>query len=371
VYAIADQAGGPGTGAVYVYDEPGGGWTSMTQTAVLTPSTATDFLGLGERSMAASGSSVFVGAQSYGTNSAPEEGAVMVFTEAPGGWVNSQHESALLTPSDGGLDLLGSSVAVSGQTVVAGAPFAGATQAGAVYLFQENGSAWTSETQQAILNAPAGAGSTAGQLGDSVAIDGSTVVAGAPAEGSGSAFAMGEVYVYTKPATGWVTAAPTAELTPPSATQFEWFGMYLTVGDFPSSAADSGPPAGQPTVETIFVGTGSGTGVYRFAEPTSGWKNATDAAALGLQSASAFSLAPGRRLPARGCGQQRLQQWPGRHGQARPGQRVRRSACERDLCVMRAELGGSGDVDVVHGDGDRRAGRYAVGADRFGDVLVV
>ena len=91
-------------------------------------------------------------------------------------------QQAKLTGSDSGaFDGLGFSVAISGGTVVAGAPFASSgpkANQGAVYVFTEPAGGWANETQAAKLTASDGAASD--ELGSSVAVSGGTVVAGAP-----------------------------------------------------------------------------------------------------------------------------------------------------------------------------------------------
>ena len=74
---------------------------------------------------------------------------------------------------------LGYSVAISGTTVFAGAPAAtvGANEKqGAVYVFTQPAGGWSNETQTAKLTASDGAGIA--QLGESVAVSGTTVVRG-------------------------------------------------------------------------------------------------------------------------------------------------------------------------------------------------
>ena len=112
---------------------------------------------------------------------------------------------AKLTAADGAaFDELGSSVAVSGTTVVAGAPGAtiGANAAqGAAYVFTEPAGGWSNETQAARLTASDGAADN--RLGGSVAISGTSVVAGAPGATIGSSQGQGAAYVFTEPGGGW------------------------------------------------------------------------------------------------------------------------------------------------------------------------
>jgi hypothetical protein len=279
-------------GVVYVYAEPAGGWASAnntTETAVLSDTTLPSGFTQVAVSPSASGDTVFGGAPELGGPIAP--GAVDVFKGPAGGWTASQSgeaPSAVLTPSDSG-GALGSYLAVSGQTLVAGATYGGPVEQGAVYVFE--GPWTTSGNQTAELTAPAGAGA---QLGYKVATDGSTIVAGAPFQTDGSTGSAGAAYVYTEPASGWAGAAspmsPTAELTPSTPVDLGLFGLRIAVGQFPIGATSSSGPNSATTVETIFVGTGDGTGIYGFAEPASGWATASAAALMGLSSASTYSL---------------------------------------------------------------------------------
>src|SRR5262245_58624713 len=106
---------------------------------------------------------------------------------------------AKLIDSEGATsDSFGNSVAISGNTAVAGAPFddtdAGVMQVGAVFVFTRSGTTWR---QQAELTASDGEANDF--FGSSVAIDGDTLVAGAP----GADGFKGAAYVFTRSDTDW------------------------------------------------------------------------------------------------------------------------------------------------------------------------
>ena len=104
-----------------MFTEPGSGWANMTQTAKLTASDgaagdAFRHLGFDQRQHGGGRSA----AATVGTNS--HQGAAYVFTEPGSGWANMT-QTAKLTASDGAAgDYFGSSVSISGNTVVVGAP---------------------------------------------------------------------------------------------------------------------------------------------------------------------------------------------------------------------------------------------------------
>jgi|SRR5579863_5615009 len=190
-----------GKGAAYVFVKPASGWTNMTQSAELNNSDSApdDFFG---GSVSMSGTTVAVGAMFANSN-----GAVYVFT--PPAARGSFTETAKLTASDGaaGNDL-GISVGISGNTIVAGS-IGGNGGAGAAYVFVEPAGGWISATQTAELTASDGVQYDG--LGSSVGIGGltgtDTIVAGAPAHGFGAA------YVFVQPSGGWANGTQTAELT--------------------------------------------------------------------------------------------------------------------------------------------------------------
>jgi hypothetical protein len=116
-----------------------GPWVSTTQTAELTASNGQAGEELGD-SVAVSGNTIVAGAPQVGVGSNSDVGAAYVYTEPAGGWVTTSASTAELTATDGdGSDNLGDSVAVSGSTIVAGAPRHDADSStanfGAAYVF--------------------------------------------------------------------------------------------------------------------------------------------------------------------------------------------------------------------------------------------
>jgi hypothetical protein len=103
-------------------------------------------------------------------------------------------QTAKLTASDGmEFDELGSAVATSGHTVVAGARFATVGRnfgQGAAYVFVEPASGWVDMAQTAKLTASDGVAGA--ELGSAVATSGNTVMAG----GSGANQRQGATYVF-------------------------------------------------------------------------------------------------------------------------------------------------------------------------------
>lgn len=251
-------------GAAYVFVEPASGWSSMTQTAELVASdgAANAFFG---SSVAISGNNIVVGADGATVQGNPHQGAAYVFMEPANGWTNMT-QSAELIASDGYVgDDFGESVAISGNTVVVGAPYASIgsnSQQGASYVFVATGN-WTNMTQTAKLTSSDGASGDI--FGDSVAVDGSTVVVGASGATLNGDANAGKAYLFVEPGNGWTDMTQTAELTADDATADNYFGSSVAIN---GNTAVVGAPSD-------FSGA-----VYVFVEPKGGWTDTTQSAEL-------------------------------------------------------------------------------------------
>ena len=250
--------------SAYVFTKPGTGWATATETAKLTASDGVvgDWFG---QSVAVDGDTVVVGASEDDGS-----GSAYVFTKAADSVWTDATQTAKLTASDGDdFDEFGKSVAVDGDTVVAGAP--NNDGYGSAYVFIKPAAGWDDATQTAKLTPGAtddGAAGLAGTFGAAVAVDGDTVVVGASAY-SGS---QGRAYVFTKPSGGWEDAKRTAELATSDAekNQFGWSvavdGNTVVVGAHTDDASDSVNDSGS---------------VYVFTKATdSVWADATETVKL-------------------------------------------------------------------------------------------
>ena len=122
-------------------------------------------------------------------------GFVYVFTRGGDVW----KQTARLQGSDTETgDHFGQHVAIDGDTIVVGAPrhIIGTEAAGAVYTFARTGSPNRTETAKLTIASPATATPS---LGSGVAIDGDVIAAGAPAEGSSPGVGgYGAVYLFDR-----------------------------------------------------------------------------------------------------------------------------------------------------------------------------
>ena len=200
--------------------------------------------------VAISGNTVVVGAPYATVGSTQWQGAAYVFVKPPSGWTNMT-QTAMLTASNGGFgNNFGWSVAIDKNTIVVASPsYIGL---GAAYVFVKSESGWTNMTQTATLT-HSGAGDF---LGMSVAVSGDTVVVTSDftfnhGEGPGVA------YVYVKPPGGWTDAKQTATLNPSDGKPDNFFGYSTSISG-----------------DTVVVGSPSDLtpgAAYVFVKPQSGW----------------------------------------------------------------------------------------------------
>jgi len=235
-----------GAGAAYVFVRNGAAWT---QQAYLKASNtgAGDSFG---HAVAISGNTIVVGAYQESSDAtsingvqsndnANASGAVYVFTRTAGVWTQQAY---LKSANSGPGDWLGYSVAIAGDTLVAGAPYEdsesagvngdgannGLTSSGAAYVFVRTGTTWT---QQAYLKAASPSGSDF--FGWSVAASGDSVAVGAPWEDSNANSINGDqtnntltqsgaAYVFVRSGNTWSQQAYLKPANPGFTYFFGW-----------------------------------------------------------------------------------------------------------------------------------------------------
>ncbi len=144
-----------------------------------------------------------------------DAGSAYVFTRDNGVWTQ---EAKLLAPTGGPRDLFGSSVAVDGETIVVGAPTESA--AGSALVFTRINGTWTF---QAELTPDDGA--PGDSFGWDVAIDGDSLIVGAYSATNNSA-GDGAAYVFVRNGTDWTQQA---ELLPDDGMANDFFGLAVDI----------------------------------------------------------------------------------------------------------------------------------------------
>ena len=226
------------TGAVYVYTRNNNTWNVQ---ALLKASNANseDLFG---GSVAIDGDTIVVGAigEAGDGNSTPS-GAAYVFVRNGDNW----SEQAILKASNAGiLDRFGTAVAIDGDTIVVGAAGENgdsdsieantndnAIDAGAVYVFDRNGTTWSQSQYLKASNA-----GESDEFGRFIDISGDRIVIGAPEEDGDSdsqvnntnddALNAGAAYVFEKIGTNWTQ---TAYLKASNADSLDVFGTSVSI----------------------------------------------------------------------------------------------------------------------------------------------
>lgn len=240
VGALSGTGISPNTGAAYVYIDSGGGW--MFQQKLFDPAGVnTQEFG---RSVALDGDTALIGAH-FDPTIASTAGAGFVFVRSAGVWGTPPQK---LLASDGGAgDQLGWSVDVDADTAILGAvgDDDGGNGAGAAYIFTRSAGVWT-EQQKLVALDPA----MNDALGWSVGIAGDTAVVGTPfASGTGA------VYVFVRSAGVW---SQQQKLIADDAASGDQFGFTVAIeGDtvvIGAPSDDDGAP--QSGSVYVFVRTG-------------------------------------------------------------------------------------------------------------------
>lgn len=235
--------GSPGAdgsrGVAYVFTRSGDGWAN---TARLTASdrASGDLFG---GSVAIDGDTIVVGA--YGDASA--RGAVYTFART-GPFLRT--ETAKLTASDGtASDALGGGVSIDGDTIVAGA---GNDGAGSAYTFASVGPAVRTETAKLT----ASDGLNGDDLGTSTAIDGDTIVVGAPMDQIGGNAFQGSAYTFTR--TGPAARTQTAKLTASAGSVGDFLGLSVAIDGGTIAVSVLGEDAAATDQGAVYTFTSTG-----------------------------------------------------------------------------------------------------------------
>jgi hypothetical protein len=184
----------PGGGhAGFVYVHAAGVWTQ--QAMLVGPDTV-----LGDnfgQAVGIDGDTVVIGAPRDDTAGGTAAGSAYVFVRSGTSWSFQQQ---LLASDAAAEDNFASSLSISGDTVLVGAPRVDdlGNASGSSYVFVRTGTVWN---EQAEVQAPDG--SAEDLFGLSAALDGDTALLGAPSDDTGTGVDAGSCYVFTRSGTNW------------------------------------------------------------------------------------------------------------------------------------------------------------------------
>jgi hypothetical protein len=233
---LAVGSPGLGSGAVDVFVRNGGTWTLQAELAAPEGSS----YGTLGSAVDLDGDVLLAGdpTTSDGSWSQPghEHGSAHVFRRVGGLW---SHEALLEPATLQDLDLFGKAVAIDGDVAAVGAPRADplGEASGSVWVFRRSGGFWVEE---AVVAAPDGG---AGQrFGEALALDGVTLVIGAPAA-DGVGPDCGAAYVYLHDGVAWTLQQ---KVTAPDGVRDDRFGAALSLdGERLAAGVPRRDPAGQ------------------------------------------------------------------------------------------------------------------------------
>ncbi|MEZ5402355.1 MAG: BACON domain-containing carbohydrate-binding protein [Bryobacteraceae bacterium] len=272
--------GTPNAGAVYTFTRSGSTWSE--QPMMRSPSEGLNaYYGI---SIALSGDTLAVGERGAGGTT----GKVFVYTGTGGSW--NLQATIVPTHADAS-DLFGAAMALSGDTLIAGATGEdssatgvngdetnnGTSSSGAAFVFVRNAGMWS---QQAFLKAPAATASLF--FGSAVALSGDVA-----SVGTGNSKV---VYVFERSGTSW---SPMTTLTPLNDPITGGYGRVLAINGTLAFVGDPDNNSNAPGINGTFSSFRTASGaveVFDLAGTCSYVLGATSADAAGAGATSSFSV---------------------------------------------------------------------------------
>lgn len=269
-----------------------------------TDGAAGDFFGW---AVATDGTRVVVGAVTH-DSAAGDAGAVYVYEFDGSHWVL---EAKLTAGDAAAFDYFGYSVSVSGDVLVAGAPGCdlGGTDRGAVYVYRhDSSSGWTFEQKITATDV-----SNLDGFGQSVSVDGERILVGSPGKDRSGLPDAGQAYVFERIAGTWTEVQA---LIASDAQPSDLFGRAVSLrGTLAAIGAPDADPRGISS-GAAYVFRHDGTSFLQDAKfsPPETQANARFGAAVATDGASVLVGAPLFHLPAIDTGAawsfvQRALQW--------------------------------------------------------------
>ena len=206
---------GTDSGSVHVFEFSGFGWVDV---ATLTDPTGGEFNEFGA-SVAIDGDVIVVGSpfDIVGVN---ETGSASVFRRVGGVW---QHEQKLLAAAGDNGDSFGTAVAVRGNRLAVGAPESNPAiglDAGSIHVFEFGGATWNETATLTRQN-----GAPGDLLGTSLSMEPNLIMAGAPFAND-AAFEGGAVIPFRRDGSVWLEGP---EITSPNPGSNRYFGSSIDI----------------------------------------------------------------------------------------------------------------------------------------------
>jgi hypothetical protein len=199
-------------GAAYIFTRSGAVWSQQAE-LTLPDGAVEDYFG---KSVAIDGSTAVIGSPDRTVNGHVSQGAAYVYTRSGTFW----SLQAVLTAGDGvAWDRFAATLALENDLAVVGAPGRDEDDhygQGVAYVFTRSDDAWSLRTK---LTATGGAASDA--FGTSLAVDGTSLLVGAPGRRVDAKDGQGAAFAFTGSGASWVQRA---ELTAADGEAADFFG---------------------------------------------------------------------------------------------------------------------------------------------------
>jgi hypothetical protein len=209
----ADTGANLSQGSAYVFVRTGSSWTQQ-QKLLAADGAASDQFGF---SVAISGETIVVGASRSRIGPEIEAGSAYVFVRTGTAW--SQQQKLIASDAED-FDRFGSSVAISGETIVVGAPeILDAHYSGSAYVFVRIGVSWSQQQKLALSGED-------DMFGTDVAISGETIVIGVWLDDIGANQNQGSAHVFVRTGTVW---SQQQKLTASDGTGEDYFGKAVAI----------------------------------------------------------------------------------------------------------------------------------------------
>ena len=192
---MQNTARGRAAGATYVFVRTGDNWNLQARLAVSSPAAKRYNE---STNVTIGGDTLAIGAGYEDTAAGVDAGAIYVFTRSGGTWAQ---QARLEASTPGAYDTFGSAVAVGGDTLVAGTPhddIGGAPDVGTVSVFVRTGDSWSIQSVLERTGAE-----EFDVFGLSVDVSGDVLVASAPYDNLGPGRDQGSVDVYRRTSGSW------------------------------------------------------------------------------------------------------------------------------------------------------------------------
>jgi hypothetical protein len=207
-------------GSVYIFNRNGVGAWNFRQRLLLSDGRDHDRFG---QNVAISGDNLVVGAFLVDDGGIINAGAAYVSHFSGNTWGEPQE---LVADDKESYDYFGNSVAIDGDTIVVGSRYHnvdGVADAGSAYVFHSSGGSW--ETEQKLV---ASDGQASDFFGYSVAISGDKLVVGAHGVDDDGINNVGAAYVFHLLEDTWVESQ---KILAPDAAAYDHFGYSVTIED--------------------------------------------------------------------------------------------------------------------------------------------